>query len=57
MDIKIGCQTLPYSELPLDRALAGIARAGYKYVCYGTTHEKQPALDPDWPEVQTLELG
>jgi len=56
MDIKIGCQTLPYSELPLDRALEGIARAGYQYVCYGTTHEKAPVIDPDWPEAQTLEL-
>lgn len=57
MDIKIGCQTLPYSELPLGRALEGIARAGYKYVCLGTTHEKQPAFDPAWSEAQTLELG
>lgn len=56
MDFKIGCQTLPYSELPLDRALAGIARAGYKYVCYGTTHEKAPAVNPDWTDEQTLDL-
>ncbi len=56
MDVKIGCETLPYSELPLERALEGIARAGYRHVCFGTTHEKVPALDVNWTEAQTLAL-
>lgn len=46
MDFKLGCQTLPYSELPLERALEGIAQAGYEYLCFGTTHQQQPVPDP-----------
>jgi sugar phosphate isomerase/epimerase len=32
------CMTLPYSEVPLDRALSGIMAGGYQYVAWGTTH-------------------
>jgi sugar phosphate isomerase/epimerase len=35
---QIGCMTLPYSDVPLERALQGIAGAGYRYVAWGTTH-------------------
>ena len=35
---QIGCMTLPYSPFSFDRALEGIARAGYKYAAWGTTH-------------------
>ncbi|NSW57610.1 MAG: sugar phosphate isomerase/epimerase [Armatimonadetes bacterium] len=38
-DPKIACMTLPYSELPFSRAVEGIARAGYRYLAFGTTHE------------------
>lgn len=36
--IKIVCFTLPYSKLPFERALEGIARAGYRYVAFGLPH-------------------
>ena len=45
MAFQIACQTLPYSELSLERAIEGIAAAGYKYAVLGTTHEAKPALD------------
>lgn len=32
------CMTLPYSQFPLERALSGIAAAGYRYVAWGVTH-------------------
>ncbi len=34
----IACMTLPYAAFPLERALAGIARAGYRYVAWGVNH-------------------
>lgn len=37
--MKIVGITLPYSHLPFERALEGIARAGYRYVAFGLTHE------------------
>jgi sugar phosphate isomerase/epimerase len=40
---QIGCMTLPYAPFPLQRALQGIAAAGYKYVGWGTTHEEPGA--------------
>ena len=41
--------TLPYSPFPLERALAGIAKAGHRYVGWGTSHEKVPVMAPDAP--------
>lgn len=47
MDFKIGCETLPYSEMTLQRALEGIARAGYPYVCLYTKHPDGEVLGPE----------
>jgi len=49
---QIACMTLPYAEFPLQRALRGIADAGYKYVAWGTTHknyagQKEPVIAKD----------
>jgi sugar phosphate isomerase/epimerase len=33
--------TLPYSQFPLQRALAGIRAAGYRYVAWGTSHVEE----------------
>lgn len=57
MNCKLACMTLPYSELPFRRALEGIARAGYRYLAFGTTHAGQPALDPAATDAQVLALG
>jgi sugar phosphate isomerase/epimerase len=37
--LKIACMTLPYYNYPFERALAGIAGAGYRYVIFGTPHQ------------------
>lgn len=37
---QLACMTLPYSEFPLNRALTGIAAAGYSSVAWGTTHRE-----------------
>ncbi len=47
MDAKVVCETLPYSEFALERALEGIAGAGYEYVALGRTHEKVDVLPTD----------
>ena len=44
---QIGCLTLPYAAFSLDRACEGIARAGCRYLGFGTQHQQvvTPALD------------
>lgn len=44
---QIGCLTLPYSAFPFERACEGIARAGCRYVGFGTQHQQVviPAVD------------
>jgi sugar phosphate isomerase/epimerase len=60
-DFQIACMTLPYSRFPLDRALAGVKAAGFKYVAWGTTHREDgkdvPVLAADAPPVAAKELG
>jgi sugar phosphate isomerase/epimerase len=59
---QIACMTLPYAQFSLDRALAGIKAAGYKYVAWGTTHrgpggKPVPVLAADAPPKKARELG
>jgi len=59
---QIGCMTLPYARFPLQRALEGIARAGYRYVGLGTTHaesagERTPVIAPDAPPARAREVA
>lgn len=59
---QIGCMTLPYAPFPLDRALEGIARAGYKFVAWGTTHRDKsgtnvPVLAVDAPAADARTLA
>jgi len=42
---QIGCMTLPYAPFPLQRALEGIARAGHRFVGWGTTHDEPARND------------
>jgi sugar phosphate isomerase/epimerase len=56
------CMTLPYSGYPLERALSGIAAAGYRFVAWGTTHkeaggEMVPVMPPDAPPEKAKALG
>ena len=59
---QIACMTLPYAAFPLERALAGIKAAGYKYVAWGTTHQEangkhMPVMAADAAPEKAKELG
>lgn len=59
---QIGCMTLPYSSFTLDRALEGIAKTGYRFVAWGTTHKSTaganvPVIRVDAPAKEARELG
>jgi sugar phosphate isomerase/epimerase len=59
---QIACMTLPYSAFPLERALTGIRRAGYRYVAWGTAHREdggrqQPVVANDRSTERAKELG
>ena len=41
-EFQLACMTLPYSGFPLNRALRGIADAGYEFVAWGTSHQETP---------------
>ncbi len=56
-DPKLACMTLPYSELPFARALEGIAKAGYKYMAFGTTHEGVETPGSEDSDEKILEYG
>ena len=59
---QIACMTLPYSQFPLNRALEGIQKAGYKFVAWGTAHQeadgkRTPVLAADATPKQAKELA
>jgi sugar phosphate isomerase/epimerase len=59
---QIGCMTLPYAPFPFERALAGIARAGCKYVGWGTTHpdssgQKKQVVDAEAPPAEARRVA
>ena len=54
--------TLPYAIFPLERALTGIQRAGYRFVAWGTSHKgaggkSVPVLTEDALPEKAKELG
>jgi sugar phosphate isomerase/epimerase len=56
------CMTLVYSAFPLERALTGIASAGYRFVAWGTKHkeaggEPVPMMPEDAPADRAKALG
>ena len=59
---QIGCMTLPYAAFPLARALEGIARGGFRFVGWGTTHQespgvRRPVLAPEATAAQARQLA
>src|SRR5262245_9191749 len=53
-NFQLACMTLPYAQFPLSRALEGIARSGFHFVAWGTTHleapgDRRPVLAVDAP--------
>ena len=47
--IQLGAHTLPYRAHSLDRALEGIARAGYRYAGLWNDHADRPLIPHDAP--------
>src|SRR5690349_7157235 len=61
-EFQIACMTLSYAGFPFERALKGIASAGYKYVAWGVTHKEadgreNPVIAEDGPASVAAELG
>src|SRR5690242_21389305 len=61
-NFQIACMTLPYAQFPMQRALEGIARAGYRFVAWGTTHmeaagDRRPALAADAAPAEAKRLA
>ncbi|MGH2353611.1 MAG: sugar phosphate isomerase/epimerase family protein, partial [Chloroflexota bacterium] len=44
--VELGAHTLPYRNYPFERALEGIARAGFNYVGIWNDHAKAPVIPP-----------
>jgi len=58
---QLACMTLPYAAFPLERALRGIASAGYAHVAWGVTHvgasgQTAPVLSVDAPPADAKAL-
>jgi sugar phosphate isomerase/epimerase len=61
-EFQIACMTLPYAAFSFDRALKGLAGAGYKYVAWGATHKEadgqvRQALPVEAPASAAKELS
>ncbi|HWR51289.1 MAG TPA: TIM barrel protein, partial [Bryobacteraceae bacterium] len=59
---QIGCMTITYSAFPFERALQGIAGAGYRFVGWGTTHKAStggdaPVIAADAQPAEARRLG
>jgi sugar phosphate isomerase/epimerase len=59
---QIACMTLPYAAFPLERALTGLQKAGYRFIAWGTNHKEDggkpvPVLANDAPPAKAKELG
>jgi sugar phosphate isomerase/epimerase len=61
-EFQVACMTYVYRAFPLQRALAGIAAAGYRYVAWGTEHREDgdrraPVLAPEAPPAAAERLA
>lgn len=61
-EFQIACMTYVYRDFPLQRALEGIAKSGYRYVAWGTEHreadgKRVPVMAPDAPAADARHLG
>src|SRR5258708_35834668 len=59
---QIACMTLPYAQFPLAQALDSIARCGYRFVAWGTTHmesagERRPVIPVEAPAAEAKRLA
>ncbi len=56
-EFQICCMTLAYSAFPFERALKGIASAGYRYVAWGPRHQNKETIALDGPASAAKELA
>ncbi|HHW11241.1 MAG TPA: sugar phosphate isomerase/epimerase [Firmicutes bacterium] len=49
MKVKLGCMTRPYAKYPVERALEGIAGAGFKYTAFLGNHPDGGAYNENTP--------
>jgi sugar phosphate isomerase/epimerase len=56
-EFQIACMTLAYTAYPVERALEGIARAGYRYAAFGPRHQNRETIPPDAPAARAAELA
>jgi sugar phosphate isomerase/epimerase len=61
-NFQVACMTLPYARFPLERALAGLKTAGYKYIAWGTSHAEPggksvPVVAGDAPPQKAKDLA
>jgi sugar phosphate isomerase/epimerase len=56
-EFQIACMTLPYNAFPVERAIAGIAKAGYKYVVFGSHHLGADTVAEDAPPSKMRDLA
>lgn len=59
---QVACMTLAYGAFPLERALSGIQRSGYRYVAWGTRHrdasgQRVPVMPADAAPARARELA
>jgi sugar phosphate isomerase/epimerase len=56
-EFQIACMTLPYGAFPLERAIEGIAKAGYKYMAFGHRHQNEEIIAVDAPPSRLRDLA
>lgn len=59
---EMACMTLPYAAFPMERALEGVVKAGYRNVAWGVTHKgsdgrERPAMAVDAPPSEAAALA
>ena len=56
-DFQIACMTLPYGAFTVERAIEGIAKAGYKYVAFGNRHQGEDTIAVEAPPARMRDLA
>jgi sugar phosphate isomerase/epimerase len=56
-DFQIACMTLPYGAFKVERGIEGIAKAGYKYMAFGSRHQGEDTIAVSAPASRMRELA
>jgi sugar phosphate isomerase/epimerase len=56
-EFQIGCMTLPYQAFPVERAIDGLAKAGYKYMAFGPRHQRDDTIAVDAPPGRARDMA